>query len=361
VNVSARHPLVAHGRLVVAVPAVLLLLGFVAIGLVVPADRWPEHVGQFVSDPAAAEQISVLEGRLSGLERARDAASRRRHEVVASQMLEIARREKVRDCVAVYPAGPYCPTSRIFSRPLMLVAFWLGLAAGLLFLAVWLSTQLRDSWMLPHWNPQLWHTPFHVAVVAPLTAGPFLMLWLFHLRVERAASIEPEGWLAAQIPFPVLLVLVLQLAAVTVASVAARLPTWTLVAAAAVLAGVGPPLVLISAALLEPSSPAIPVLIAVYGLVAAFATPLVIRARLGDRPPYLGGAPFLRLTIGLVPAYVALAVAVVANDTLVDVDWLETSASVVCGFLCAMHLATSQARELGLRPWRGARGSGRPA
>ena len=240
--VRERYPVAGLVRLQVLFPCCALALATsIVLGLSLPARRLPasaetlvpakttlrgylrewRHFDQLVQ----IENIKLGSRRSSGFVRAEHEISGARREipVVERTLVAIPQAAGLRHCAfdtdndgAHYVA---CDGAGVADGDLTVPFISISVAAAIC--AVWwLYLQYRDSWMVPAWDSALWWTPTHACGIAAFVACPVVLVFTYFAHSSPGYVIGPSGWAAARPPIVLLVLVVLQVATITVASVA---------------------------------------------------------------------------------------------------------------------------------------------
>jgi hypothetical protein len=351
-RVLNESPLAAYARLHVVAPvASVAVVGFLFVGIALPQGRQPEdaatlmeagHVRQAYEQLRDRDWRSEAEGTERKIEEARAEN--------VGQLLTLARSSGLRNCrwnsfLVSSGRGVECEGRRL-KDGVFKSWFWVGLCLSVLCLLTWVFVQLRDSWMLPDWNPRLWYTPVYAGVIGLIMCGPFVMAAAYFQRASSDYHVPPAEWFPAVPGVPLYLLVVMQATAVVLASVELRprAEYFAIGGAAAVGAGlIGYLLVpggewegtamLVALAFLEAL---VVVLVMLHRRLAPTLTPERWLGRIFD----LSGA--LVLAWGLLIGRAAL------DDLGVRWGYLDLAFTVAVYGCLLLHVMNSQRRELEL-------------
>lgn len=244
-RVLNESPLVAYARLHLVAPvASVAVVGFLIVGLALPQGRHPEDAATLMEAGHVRQAYERLRDRDWRSEA--EGTERKLAEVRAEnlqQMLTLARTSGLRNCrwssfLVSSGRGAECEGRRLRDGAFK-SWFWVGLCFSLLCLLTWMFVQLRDSWMLPDWNPRLWYTPVYAGVIGLTMCGPFVMAAAYFWRARSDYPIPPAEWFPAAPGLPLSLLVVMQVTAVVLASVELRPRAEYFAVGGAAVVGVG--------------------------------------------------------------------------------------------------------------------------
>lgn len=222
-----QSPLAVYARLHVVAPVSLLaIVVFATVGIALPQGRQQEDAATLIEESRIAQAYERLSNRNWGSE-----VKRRGKEIRAAhidRLLALARASGLRNCrwdpiLRFTESGLECD-GREPSDGTLEEWFWLALILSFICLLSWVFLQLRDSWMLPDWNPRLWYTPIYASVVGLIMCGPFVMTATYLWRARSDYPVPPAESLPIAPGAPLYLLAVLQITSVVIASVERRPP-----------------------------------------------------------------------------------------------------------------------------------------